>query len=89
MISFVAHLLRLVYAVETNAEQVRSLMLDVKIWEPSIMSLLESLGNVYANSIWEELLNPKSVCQYDGMPIRLGIFTIASDRHLLKRITCL
>ncbi|KAL9688386.1 hypothetical protein QQ045_032807 [Rhodiola kirilowii] len=52
-----------------HISKVRSLMLDVKIWEPSIISLLESLGNVYANSIWEELLNPKSVCQYDGMPM--------------------
>uniref|UniRef100_A0A7N0UH24 Uncharacterized protein n=3 Tax=Kalanchoe fedtschenkoi TaxID=63787 RepID=A0A7N0UH24_KALFE len=57
-----------------HISKVRSLTLDVKVWEPSIMTLFGSLGNVYANSIWEELLNPKSACQYDGMPIR-------SDKH--------
>uniref|UniRef100_A0A7N0V0Y2 Uncharacterized protein n=1 Tax=Kalanchoe fedtschenkoi TaxID=63787 RepID=A0A7N0V0Y2_KALFE len=57
-----------------HISKVRSLTLDVKVWEPSIMTLFGSLGNVYANSIWEELLNPKSACQYDGMPLR-------SDKH--------
>lgn len=36
--------------------QVRSLTLDVKVWEPSVINLFQSLGNTYANSIWEELL---------------------------------
>lgn len=40
--------------------QVRSLTLDVKVWESSVINLFQSLGNVYANSIWEELLHSRS-----------------------------
>eukprot|EP01018_Ginkgo_biloba_P011312 Gb_13251 [translate_table: standard] len=39
-----------------HISKVRSLTLDVKVWEPSVISLFQSLGNMYANSIWEELL---------------------------------
>ncbi|KAH0850695.1 hypothetical protein HID58_095338 [Brassica napus] len=39
---------------------VRSLTLDVKVWEPSVLTLFQSLGNVYVNSVWEELLNSES-----------------------------
>ncbi|KAI5083918.1 hypothetical protein GOP47_0000087 [Adiantum capillus-veneris] len=35
---------------------VRSLTLDVKVWEPSVISLFQSIGNGFANSIWEEEL---------------------------------
>ena len=35
-------------------EQVRSLTLDVKVWEPSVINLFQSIGNNFANSIWEE-----------------------------------
>ncbi|KAE8681452.1 putative pentatricopeptide repeat-containing protein [Hibiscus syriacus] len=34
---------------------VRSLKLDIKVWESSVLYLLQSLGNFYVNSIWEEL----------------------------------
>ncbi len=34
--------------------QVRSLTLDVKVWEPSVISYFQSIGNACANSIWEE-----------------------------------
>jgi hypothetical protein len=47
--------------------QVRSLTLDVKVWEPSVLNLFMSLGNVYVNSIWEELLHSKSTFQADEM----------------------
>ncbi|XVE63752.1 hypothetical protein DITRI_Ditri07aG0045400 [Diplodiscus trichospermus] len=40
-----------------HISKVRSLTLDVKVWEPSILALFQSLGNIYANSIWEELLH--------------------------------
>jgi Arf-GAP/coiled-coil/ANK repeat/PH domain-containing protein len=33
------------------------LTLDVKVWEPSVIGYFQSVGNSYANSIWEELLN--------------------------------
>ncbi|OWM90619.1 hypothetical protein CDL15_Pgr014922 [Punica granatum] len=41
-----------------HISKVRSLTLDVKVWEPSVITLFESLGNAYANSIWEDLLHP-------------------------------
>nr|CAN83789.1 hypothetical protein VITISV_039033 [Vitis vinifera] len=37
-------------------EVVRSITLDVKVWEPPILDLFRTLGNTYCNSIWEELL---------------------------------
>ncbi|XP_020262261.1 ADP-ribosylation factor GTPase-activating protein AGD4-like [Asparagus officinalis] len=36
--------------------EVRSLTLDVKVWEPTILDLFGRLGNTYCNSVWEELL---------------------------------
>ncbi|KAK4484120.1 hypothetical protein RD792_011340 [Penstemon davidsonii] len=36
--------------------QVRSVTLDVKVWEPSVLDLFRALGNAYCNSVWEELL---------------------------------
>ncbi|EXC33077.1 ADP-ribosylation factor GTPase-activating protein AGD4 [Morus notabilis] len=40
----------------SNQLQVRSLRLDVKVWEPTILDLFRNLGNAYCNSIWEGLL---------------------------------
>ncbi|XVF11424.1 hypothetical protein REPUB_Repub08aG0026300 [Reevesia pubescens] len=40
-----------------HISKVRSLTLDVKVWEPSVLALFQSLGNIYANSIWEGLLH--------------------------------
>ncbi|WOL16166.1 hypothetical protein Cni_G24948 [Canna indica] len=39
-----------------HISKVRSLTLDVRAWEPSVINLFQSLGNTYANSIWEQLL---------------------------------
>ncbi|KAJ4975054.1 hypothetical protein NE237_008228 [Protea cynaroides] len=39
-----------------HISKVRSLTLDVKVWEPSVITLFQSLGNAYANSVWEEML---------------------------------
>ncbi|MBA0648613.1 hypothetical protein Goklo_016308, partial [Gossypium klotzschianum] len=36
-----------------HISKVRSLTLDVKVWEPSIVELFCTLGNAYCNSIWE------------------------------------
>ncbi|KAJ8759127.1 hypothetical protein K2173_004134 [Erythroxylum novogranatense] len=47
---------------------VRSLTLDVKVWEPSVISLFQSLGNAFANSVWEELLQSRSAFQVDIIP---------------------
>ncbi|KAK6250332.1 hypothetical protein SCA6_004337 [Theobroma cacao] len=43
-----------------HISKIRSLTLDVKVWEPSVLALFQSLGNIYANSIWEELLHSRS-----------------------------
>ncbi|KAF0931761.1 hypothetical protein E2562_005746 [Oryza meyeriana var. granulata] len=39
-----------------HISKVRSLRLDVKVWEPVIMDLFRELGNDYTNSIWEAML---------------------------------
>ncbi|XP_019457992.1 PREDICTED: ADP-ribosylation factor GTPase-activating protein AGD1-like isoform X3 [Lupinus angustifolius] len=36
---------------------VRSLTLDVKVWDLSVLTMFKSLGNLFANSVWEELLH--------------------------------
>ncbi|GAB4860352.1 hypothetical protein Ancab_035511 [Ancistrocladus abbreviatus] len=43
-----------------SPRKVRSLTLDVKVWEPSVITLFQSLGNVFANSVWEELLHSRN-----------------------------
>ncbi|KAG6554529.1 hypothetical protein Mapa_003908 [Marchantia paleacea] len=39
-----------------HVSKMRSLTLDVKVWEPSVIAFFLSVGNVFANSIWEEEL---------------------------------
>ncbi|VFQ99310.1 unnamed protein product [Cuscuta campestris] len=42
-----------------HISKVRSITLDVRVWEPTVMDLFQTLGNSYCNSIWEEkLLRP-------------------------------
>ncbi|WOL03750.1 hypothetical protein Cni_G12470 [Canna indica] len=43
-----------------HISKVRSLTLDVRAWEPSVINLFQSLGNSFANSIWEELFPSSS-----------------------------
>ncbi|KAF3443063.1 hypothetical protein FNV43_RR16984 [Rhamnella rubrinervis] len=52
-----------------HLSKVRSLTLDVKVWDHSILTLFQSLGNTYTNSIWEELLHSRSSFQADEMPM--------------------
>ncbi|PKA53901.1 ADP-ribosylation factor GTPase-activating protein AGD3 [Apostasia shenzhenica] len=47
-----------------HISKVRSLTLDVKAWEPSVINLFLSLGNTFANTVWEELLHSKSNMKY-------------------------
>ncbi|GFQ01185.1 ADP-ribosylation factor GTPase-activating protein agd3 [Phtheirospermum japonicum] len=54
-----------------HISKVRSLTLDVKVWEPSVLNLFQSLGNTFANSVWEELLQSKGVFQVDLGPAGL------------------
>ncbi|CAM8956365.1 unnamed protein product [Rhodiola kirilowii] len=39
-----------------HISKVRSITLDVKVWEPTILDLFRALGNEFCNAIWEELL---------------------------------
>ncbi|XP_020214374.1 ADP-ribosylation factor GTPase-activating protein AGD4 [Cajanus cajan] len=39
-----------------HVSKVRSITLDVRVWEPTILELFGNLGNTYCNSIWEGLL---------------------------------
>ncbi|KAA8532300.1 hypothetical protein F0562_032333 [Nyssa sinensis] len=39
-----------------HISKVRSITLDVRVWEPTILDLFGTLGNAYSNSVWEELL---------------------------------
>ncbi|XP_054807633.1 ADP-ribosylation factor GTPase-activating protein AGD3 isoform X1 [Prosopis cineraria] len=55
-----------------HISKVRSLTLDVKVWEPSVISLFQSLGNAFANSVWEELLQSRSAFQIDLVPTGLS-----------------
>ncbi|XP_074273488.1 ADP-ribosylation factor GTPase-activating protein AGD2-like [Silene latifolia] len=40
-----------------HISKVRSITLDVRVWEPTILELFKALGNAYCNSVWEELLS--------------------------------
>jgi Arf-GAP/coiled-coil/ANK repeat/PH domain-containing protein len=52
-----------------HISKVRSLTLDVKVWEPSVITLFQSLGNTFANSVWEETLQSTSAAfQLDLVP---------------------
>ncbi|KAJ0101343.1 hypothetical protein Patl1_05404 [Pistacia atlantica] len=51
-----------------HISKVRSLTLDVKVWEPSVISLFQSLGNAFANSVWEELLQSRNAFHVDLNP---------------------
>ncbi|XAR50385.1 hypothetical protein NMG60_11004690 [Bertholletia excelsa] len=46
-----------------HISKVRSLALDVKVWEPSVINLFQSLGNAFGNSVWEGLLDARRTLQ--------------------------
>ncbi|KAF9604557.1 hypothetical protein IFM89_007678 [Coptis chinensis] len=50
-----------------HISKVRSLTLDVRVWDLSVITLFQSLGNTYANSVWEELLHSRSAFQSSGV----------------------
>ncbi|KAJ4720321.1 ADP-ribosylation factor GTPase-activating protein AGD3 [Melia azedarach] len=54
-----------------HISKVRSLTLDVKVWEPSVITLFQSLGNAFANSVWEELLQSRNAFHVDLTPTSL------------------
>ncbi|MQL96056.1 hypothetical protein Taro_028720 [Colocasia esculenta] len=65
--------------------EVRSLTLDVKVWEPSVINLFQSLGNTFANSIWEELLPLTSKICLDTSP---SFSKMDKKRQLLTSKPC-
>ncbi|KAK8659400.1 hypothetical protein V6N13_029602 [Hibiscus sabdariffa] len=50
-----------------HISKVRSLTLDVKVWEPSTVELFRSLGNAYCNSVWEGSLQNESVDESNAL----------------------
>ncbi|KAL0318977.1 UNVERIFIED_CONTAM: ADP-ribosylation factor GTPase-activating protein AGD3, partial [Sesamum angustifolium] len=58
------------FQVSTTLHRVRSLTLDVKAWEPSVIALFQALGNVFVNSVWEGVLRASRTAQADEIPIR-------------------
>ncbi|KAI4343552.1 hypothetical protein L6164_010888 [Bauhinia variegata] len=52
-----------------HISKVRSLTLDVKVWDPFVLTMFQSLGNLFANSVWEELLHSTSTLQTDDTPV--------------------
>ncbi|RDX89069.1 ADP-ribosylation factor GTPase-activating protein AGD3, partial [Mucuna pruriens] len=66
------------------AHLVRSLRLEVKVWEPSVINLFESLGNAFANAVWEELLESISSFQVDLVPTGLPQIHFFSNQYAEK-----
>ncbi|KAL6567921.1 ADP-ribosylation factor GTPase-activating protein agd3 [Orobanche gracilis] len=64
-----------------HISKVRSLTLDVKVWDPSVLNLFQSLGNTFANSVWEELLQPKGASQVDLGPA--GLYETNNKQQML------
>uniref|UniRef100_A0A5B7C040 ADP-ribosylation factor GTPase-activating protein AGD3-like n=1 Tax=Davidia involucrata TaxID=16924 RepID=A0A5B7C040_DAVIN len=60
-----------------HISKVRSLTLDVKVWEPSVITLFQALGNIFVNSIWEGLLHARRTFQADEIPMKF----FESDKH--------
>ncbi|CAN6218318.1 unnamed protein product [Urochloa humidicola] len=50
-----------------HISKVRSLTLDVRVWEPSVINLFQSLGNTFANTVWEEMLPSTSCADHDDI----------------------
>ncbi|WOH05464.1 hypothetical protein DCAR_0624881 [Daucus carota subsp. sativus] len=60
--------------IGVHISKVRSLTLDVKVWEPSVITLFLALGNVFTNSIWEGLIQSSKTYQADELPKRFPDF---------------
>ncbi|XP_011623418.1 ADP-ribosylation factor GTPase-activating protein AGD3 isoform X1 [Amborella trichopoda] len=67
-----------------HISKVRSLTLDVKVWESSVINLFQSLGNAFANSVWEELLGSTNNLKGDGTPTSFGRIEKRPHRTLSK-----
>ncbi|CAK9205445.1 unnamed protein product [Sphagnum jensenii] len=64
--------------------KVRSLTLDVKVWEPSVIGYFQSIGNACANSIWEEGLTIEGSTQNLSLGQSAESEPAAADVPILK-----
>lgn len=62
-----------------HISKVRSLTLDVKVWEPSVINLFQSVGNLFGNSVWEELI-PKWESDHGSNAIDENIERVNSEQ---------
>ncbi|KAG2302581.1 hypothetical protein Bca52824_031232 [Brassica carinata] len=62
-----------------HISKVRSLTLDVKVWEPTIIDLFRNLGNAYCNGVWEGLLQLDDNCE-KGSSNKLLLITKPSSK---------
>ncbi|KAJ0265843.1 ADP-ribosylation factor GTPase-activating protein AGD4 [Hirschfeldia incana] len=62
-----------------HISKVRSLTLDVKVWEPTIKDLFRNLGNAYCNGVWERLLHLDHDCER-GSTDKLELITKPSSK---------
>ncbi|GJW91405.1 EEIG1/EHBP1 N-terminal domain-containing protein [Tanacetum coccineum] len=67
---------------------VRSLTLDDKVWEPSVIILFQFLGNGFANSFWEELLQSKGANKTRLVPTWLYFNIVPGFGHGDPRYMC-
>ncbi|KAL3650645.1 ADP-ribosylation factor GTPase-activating protein agd4 [Castilleja foliolosa] len=49
-----------------HISKVRSVTLDVRVWDPTVLDLFKALGNAYCNSVWEELLPLRTDLQIES-----------------------
>ncbi|CAN6472445.1 unnamed protein product [Victoria cruziana] len=61
-----------------HISKVRSLTLDVKVWEASVINLFQSLGNAFANSVWEDQLQCINKSTADGAHVRYTYLELIS-----------
>ncbi|CAF1724205.1 unnamed protein product [Brassica napus] len=62
-----------------HISKVRSVTLDVKVWEPTILDLFRNLGNAYCNGVWEGLLHFDHDCG-KGSTNKLELITKPSSK---------
>ncbi|XP_048334211.2 ADP-ribosylation factor GTPase-activating protein AGD3-like isoform X1 [Ziziphus jujuba] len=64
-----------------HLSKVRSLTLDVKAWDHSVLTLFQSLGNTYTNSIWEELLYSRTSFLSGEMPMGNKLYSMRKPSY--------
>ncbi|XP_043695346.1 ADP-ribosylation factor GTPase-activating protein AGD4-like isoform X2 [Telopea speciosissima] len=68
-----------------HISKVRSIILDVKVWEPTIMELFRALGNAYCNSVWEEFLQLSGERSDESNAVLLSVTKPGPKDSILKK----